>query len=78
MIIALTGASGSNDFLKKNNRNFLIFLTSFFLIPLHKVYFLRKVLEKLFGNFVLDNSKLKSEMGVTLVSTKDALSSTNS
>ena len=78
MIIALTGASGSNDFLKQNNRNFLIFLTSFFLIPLHKVYFLRKVLEKLFGNFVLDNSKLKSEMGVTLVSTKDALSSTNS
>jgi hypothetical protein len=78
MIIAVTGASGSNDLLKQNNRNFLIILPNFFLIPLHKIYFLRKVLEKLFGNFVLDNSKLKSEMDVTLINTKDALSSINS
>jgi hypothetical protein len=45
---------------------------------LQKISFVRKILEKLFGNFVLDNSKLKSEMGVTLISTQDALSSKNS
>ena len=78
MIIAVTGASSSKDLLKQNNRNFLFILPNFFLISLHKIYFLRKVLEKLFSILVLDNSKLKSEMGVTLLSTKDALSSTNS
>ena len=77
MIIAVTGASGSNDLLKQSNRNFLIILPNFFLIPLQKIYFLRKVLEKLFGNFVLDNSKLKSEMDVTLININDALSSIN-
>tara|TARA_B100001059_G_scaffold44129_1_gene36428 strand:- start:286 stop:522 length:237 start_codon:yes stop_codon:yes gene_type:complete len=78
MIIAVTGASSSKDLLKQNNRNFLIFLPTFFLKLIHRIYFLRKVLEKLFSILVLDNSKLKSEMGVTLLSTKDALSSTNS
>ena len=78
MIIAVTGASGSNDLLKQSNRNFLIILPNFFLIPLQKIYFLRKVLKKFFGKFVLGNSKLKSEMDVTLINTKDALSLINS
>jgi hypothetical protein len=67
-----------NDLLKHNNRNFLIVLPNFLFTLLQKISFARNILKKLFGNFVLDNSKLKSEMGVTLISTKDALSSTNS
>ena len=39
-----------------------------------KIPFIRNLLLKLYGNFVLDNSKLKREMGVTLTSTSRALS----
>ena len=72
------GIVSLNDLLKHNNKNFLIVLPNFLLILFKKISFFRKLLEKLFGNFVLDNSKLKSEMGVTLISTKDVLSSINS
>jgi len=72
------GIISLNDLLKHNNRNFLIILPNFIFKLLQRIPFLRKLLEKLFGNFVLDNSKLKSEMDVTLTSTKDALSSINS
>jgi hypothetical protein len=37
------------------------------------VPFVNRILVKLFGNFVLDNSKLKSEMGVKLKSTAQLL-----
>ena len=67
-----------NDLLKENNGNFLIVLPNSIFKLFKKISFLRNFLEKLFGNFVLDNSKLKSEMDVTLTSTKDALSSLNS
>jgi nucleoside-diphosphate-sugar epimerase len=76
--IADDGIVSLNDLLKNNNRNFLIVLPNFLFTLLQKISFARNILKKLFGNFVLDNSKLKSEMGVTLISTKDALSSTNS
>ena len=72
------GIVSLNDLLKHNSGNSLIVLPNFLFTLLQKISFLRKTLEKLFGNFELDNSKLKSEMGVTLISTKDALSSTNS
>ena len=75
--ISDNGIVSLNDLLKHNNRNFLIVLPDFLFILLNKSSFLRKLLEKLFGNFVLDNSKLKSEMDVTLISTKNALSSIN-
>ena len=39
-----------------------------------KIPFIRNLLLKLYGNFVLDNSKLKRELGVTLTSTSKALS----
>ena len=40
----------------------------FFLIP-----FLKQPLLKLYGNFVIDNSKLQNEMGVKLFSTRQSL-----
>lgn len=76
--IADDGIVSLNDLLKHNNRNFLIVLPNFLFTLLQKISFARNILKKLFGNFVLDNSKLKSEMDVTLINTKDALSSTNS
>ena len=66
-----------NDLVKIHKRNFLIVFPDFLFNFCIKISFLKKPLKKLFGNFALDNSKLKSEMDVTLTSTKDALSSIN-
>jgi UDP-glucose 4-epimerase len=38
-----------------------------------KIPFLKTILLKLYGNFVLENSKLQSEMGVKLISTSKSL-----
>ena len=40
---------------------------------LFKIPFLKTILLKLYGNFVLENSKLQSEMGVKLISTSKSL-----
>lgn len=72
--IADDGIISLNDLLRhNNNRNFLILLPNFLFVFFLKISFIKKLLEKLFGNFVVDNSKLKSEMGVTLMDTKKAL-----
>lgn len=66
-----------NDLVKIHKRNFLIVFPDFLFNFCIKISFLKKPLKKLFGNFALDNSKLKREMDVTLTNTKDGFSSIN-
>jgi hypothetical protein len=38
-----------------------------------RIPFLRNIFIKLYGNFALDNSKIKQEMGVKLTSTSESM-----
>ena len=71
------GIISLNELLSiKKARSFLVLPTPLYKV-LIKIPVIRSFLLKLFGNFVLDNSKLTTEMNVTLITTKDALSAMN-
>ena len=71
------GVISFNELLSiKKARSFFILPTPLYKV-LIKIPMTKSFLLRLFGNFVLENSKLTTEMNVTLVNTKDALSAIN-
>tara|TARA_B100001013_G_scaffold291153_1_gene191069 strand:- start:1553 stop:1840 length:288 start_codon:yes stop_codon:yes gene_type:complete len=73
--VADEGFISLNELLGKTRRKKpLLVLPRIVSYIFFKIPFIRNLLLKLYGNFVLDNSKLKRELGVTLTSTSKALS----
>ena len=62
-----------NNLLKIFGGSFSLPIPKFLLKFLFRVPFLKLILLKLYGNFVLDNSKLQSFMGVKLKTTLESL-----
>jgi len=72
--LADEGYISLNDLLRISSKRELWILPHLIANIFFKIPFLQGVLLKLYGNFVLENSKLTEEMGVKLSNTSDSLS----
>lgn len=68
------GVVSINDVLSFRRKNHLIHFPNIIFSIFIRLPILKSFLLRLYGNFVVDNSKLKSDMNVTLISTKDSIS----
>jgi UDP-glucose 4-epimerase len=71
--LADNGVLSLNDLLASKNINNLIILPNILFWFFSKIPFFNSMLLKLYGNFAIDNSKLKADMDVTLLSTIESL-----
>ena len=71
--LADRGSISLNELLKIAGKGYLPFISKTFSNFLIKIPFLKKFLLRLYGNFVLDNSKLQDDMDVKLKTTQESL-----